>query len=136
MAYSGDIFQANVSGASLEFVIPDEGAGIWTDNMCIPQHSSHPVDAMMYMDSVYDPKIAALLAEYINYITPVPAAQPLIQKDAAAATGDDKTSLDYLAKSPLIFPSSAEFQKLRRYRVLDKAELTTWNQLFEPIYQS
>ena len=27
---------------------------------------------MTYMDFVYQPKIAAMLAEYINYITPVP----------------------------------------------------------------
>jgi spermidine/putrescine transport system substrate-binding protein len=136
MSYSGDIFQANLSGASLEFVIPDEGAAIWTDNMCIPQHASHPVDAMMYMDSVYDPNIAAMLAEGINYITPVPDAQPLIQKDADAASGDDKKTLNYLATSPLIFPSANEFQRLHRYRVLSKTELNVWNQLFEPIYQS
>ena len=136
MSFSGDIFQANLSGASLEFVIPDEGAPIWTDNMCIPQRSSHPVDAMMYMDSVYDPKTAAMLAEGINYITPVQDAQPLIQKDADAASGADKKTLDYLATSPLIFPSQNEFQKLVRYRVLDKAELKVWNELFEPIYQS
>jgi spermidine/putrescine transport system substrate-binding protein len=136
MAYSGDIFQANASGASLEFVIPEEGGIIWTDNMCIPQHASHPVDAMTYMDAVYDPKIAAMLAEGINYITPVPAAQALIQKDADAASGDDKKSLDYLATSPLIFPSPDVFGKLHRFRVLDKTELKIWNDLFEPIFQS
>jgi spermidine/putrescine transport system substrate-binding protein len=136
MAYSGDVFQANLSGASLEFVIPEEGAGIWTDNMCIPQHAAHPVDAMMYMDFVYQPRVAATLAEGINYITPVSDAQAFIKKDAAAASGDDRTTLEYLATSPLIFPTADEFSRLHRYRVLDKNEQTTWNNLFEPIYQS
>ncbi len=136
MAWSGDIFQANLSGASLEFVIPNEGAVIWTDNMCIPQHASHPVDAMTYMDCVYQPKIAALLAEYINYITPVSDAQAYIEKDAKAATGNDRKTLEYLATSPLIFPTPADFGRLHRYRVLDKAEQIVWNNLFEPVYQS
>jgi spermidine/putrescine transport system substrate-binding protein len=136
MAYSGDVFQANQSGANLEFVVPSEGAGIWTDNMCIPAHSSHPVDAMMYMDFVYEPKIAALLAEGINYITPVPAAQRYIAADAKAATGEDRKSLEYLATSPLIFPSESDYSKLHRFRVLTNKELPQWNDIFEPIYQS
>ena len=136
MAWSGDIFQANASGANLKFVVPEEGGVLWTDNMCIPQHAAHPVDAMTYMDFVYQPEIAAMLAEYINYITPVPGAQAIIQQDAAKATGDDKTSLNQLATSPLIFPSQDEFGRLHRYRVLTAAEETTWNALFEPIYQS
>jgi spermidine/putrescine transport system substrate-binding protein len=136
MAYSGDVFQANLSGATLEFVIPSEGAAIWTDNMCIPQHASHPVDAMTYMDFVYQPKIAALLAEGINYITPVTGAQTFIKKDAAAASGSDAKTLDYLANSPLIFPSQDEYSRLHRFRVLNKVEEIAWDNLFEPIYQS
>jgi spermidine/putrescine transport system substrate-binding protein len=136
MAWSGDIFQANASGASLKFVVPKEGAVLWTDNMCIPQHAAHPVDAMTYMDFVYKPEIAAMLAEAINYITPVPGAQQVILQDAAKATGDDKATLTQLASSPLIFPSPSDFSRLHRYRVLTAEEEKAWNSLFEPIYQS
>jgi len=136
MAWSGDIFQANANGANLKFVVPQEGAVLWTDNMCIPKGAKHPVDAMTYMDFVYDPKIAAMLAEYINYITPVPDAKAVIQQDAAAAKGDDKAYLEGLVTSPLIFPSSEDYSRLHRYRVLTAAEERTWNSIFEPIYQS
>jgi spermidine/putrescine transport system substrate-binding protein len=136
MAWSGDIFQANASGASLKFVVPKEGAAIWTDNMCIPKYAAHPRDAMTYMDYVYQPKIAAMLAEYINYITPVATAKQVIQSDAGAAKGEDKTYLEGLAASPLIFPSEADFSRLHRYRVLTAAEEKVWNALFEPIFQS
>jgi len=104
--------------------------------MCIPQHAAHPVDAMTYMDFVYKPEIAAMLAEAINYITPVPGAQQVILQDAAKATGDDKATLTQLAASPLIFPSPSDFGRLHRYRVLTAEEEKTWNSLFEPIYQS
>jgi spermidine/putrescine transport system substrate-binding protein len=136
MAWSGDIFQANASGAHLEFVIPDEGALIWTDNMCIPKHAAHPLDAMTYMDFVYKPEIGAMIAEYVNYITPVAKAQDVIKSDAAKASGSDKTDLLALADSPLIFPKPSDFSKLHRYRVLTTQEEQTWNGIFEPIYQS
>jgi spermidine/putrescine transport system substrate-binding protein len=135
MAYSGDIYQANLGGGKLEFVIPDEGAMLWTDDMMIPKYAEHPLDAMIYMDFVYQPDIAAMLAEYINYITPVNGVQPVIERDAAKATGSDRADLKYLAKSPLIFPSSSDFQKLHNYRVLSTDEEKTWNDIFEPIYQ-
>ncbi len=136
MAWSGDIFQANASGATLEFVVPEEGAPIWTDNMCIPKYSVNPVDAMTYMDFVYEPTIAAMITEYVNYVTPVPSCKTQIDADAAAATGADKASLEYIATSPLVFPSTADYSKLHRYRSLTTSEQEQWDALFEPIYQS
>jgi spermidine/putrescine transport system substrate-binding protein len=136
MAWSGDIFQANASGADLEFVVPKEGAAIWTDNMCIPVHAQHPRDAMTYMDFVYDPKIQALITDYVNYITPVPATQAIFKKDAATSTGDDKTYYEGLSTSPLIYPAVSDYSKLHRYRDLDPEEEKAWEALFEPIYQS
>jgi spermidine/putrescine transport system substrate-binding protein len=137
MAWSGDIFQANQNNPHLKFVVPKEGAPIWTDNMCIPAHAAHPRDAMIYMDWVYQPKIAAELADYINYITPVPAVQEIFKKNAATATNkDDKETYSTLATSALIFPPASEFSRLHRYRVLDQAETKVWNALFEPVYQS
>jgi spermidine/putrescine transport system substrate-binding protein len=136
MAWSGDIFQANLEGAKLDFVIPDEGAVVWTDNMCIPKHAEHPLDAMIYMDFVYKPEIAAMIAEYVNYITPVTDAQPIIRQDAAKASGDDKAYLLDVANSPLVFPKQSDFAKLHHYRTLTLDEQNTWNDIFEPIYQS
>jgi spermidine/putrescine transport system substrate-binding protein len=137
MAWSGDIFQANANGAHLEFVVPEEGAPIWTDNMCIPAHAAHPLDAMIYMDWVYQPQIAAMIADYVNYITPVPATQAIFKKDAADATSkDDKEYYTTLSTSPLVFPLQSDYAKLHRYRVLSEAEQKVWDKLFEPIYQS
>jgi spermidine/putrescine transport system substrate-binding protein len=137
MAWSGDVFSKQSDNPNLRFVVPKEGAPIWTDNMCLPLHAQHPLDAMIYMDWVYQPEIAALLADYINYITPVPATQAIFQKEAkAATTKDDKAYYTSLSTSPLIFPQPSAYNLLHRYRVLDLAEQRTWNALFEPIYQS
>jgi spermidine/putrescine transport system substrate-binding protein len=138
MAWSGDIFQQNVSeGTDLRFVLPEEGATIWTDNMMIPKTAKNPVDAIMLMDFFYDPANAASLAEYINYVTPVPSTRDIIRSDAAKASGDDKTALEQVADSPLVFPSDADYAKLHSYRSFKNAqERQQYQSVFEPITQS
>jgi spermidine/putrescine transport system substrate-binding protein len=136
-AWSGDIFQALESGAKdLVFVIPSEGAVLWTDNMVLLKNIKNPVSSMKLIDWYYQPKIAAEVAEYVNYITPVPAAQAVVKSDAQKATGSNRAALSSIAKSPLVFPTPADYSKLYRYRTLTNTELTTWNEIFEPIYQS
>ncbi|HKE66769.1 MAG TPA: spermidine/putrescine ABC transporter substrate-binding protein [Micromonosporaceae bacterium] len=138
MAWSGDIFQQNASaGTNLQFLIPSEGGSLWTDNMTIPITAANPVGAMQLINFFYDPAIAASLAEYINYITPVPAAQPIIASDAAAASGDDKAALEQVAKSPLVFPSQSDYAKLHYYRDFKTpAEHTQYQSIFNPIVTS
>jgi spermidine/putrescine transport system substrate-binding protein len=131
------VFSRQSDNLNLRFVVPKEGAPIWTDNMCIPVHAQHPLDAMIYMDFVYQPQIAAMLADYINYITPVQATQAIFRKDAEQATSaSDRQYYRTLSTSPLIFPKQSDFARLHRYRVLSSSEQDTWNSLFEPIYQA
>jgi spermidine/putrescine transport system substrate-binding protein len=134
MAWSGDIFQQNLSEKSdLKFVIPKEGATIWTDNLMIPKTAENPVDALMLMDFLYQPATAAKLTEIINYVTPVPAAKDVITADAAKATGADQKSLQAVAASPLVFPSEADYAKLRHYRSLTPATEKEYNAVFQHI---
>jgi len=136
MAWSGDIFQANLSAGNkdLKFVIPSEGGVIWTDNMCIPLGAEHPLDAITYMNWVYQPRIAATMAESIEYITPVPSAQTFIAQDAAAAAkADDKAALLELSTDPAIFPPQDVLAKTSYYRVLDPIETTVWNDIFNAV---
>ena len=124
MAWSGDLFQMNLEGDSsgLQFCVPDEGGIIWTDNMCIPLGAENPVDAITYMDYVYQPDVRPRSTTYVNYICPVPAAKDVI--DPA------------LADSPLIFPSEEDLAKTRTYYAFKTPEeLNEWNALFQPIYQ-
>ncbi|MFB9961553.1 PotD/PotF family extracellular solute-binding protein [Sinosporangium siamense] len=135
MAWSGDVFQQIAEGQDLKFVVPAEGGTIWTDNMCIPKTARNPVDALMLMDFVYRPDVAQMLVEYINYIAPVPATKELILADAAKAKGEDKESLEQIANSPLIFPSSADQAKLRNYVTLTSEQEKVFEGIFQPITQ-
>ncbi|MFD0884224.1 spermidine/putrescine ABC transporter substrate-binding protein [Streptosporangium algeriense] len=135
MAWSGDIFQQVAEGKDLKFVVPQEGGTIWTDNMCIPRTAQNPVDALTYMDYVYQPKIATILVEAINYITPVPATKDLVLADAAKQSGEDKAALEQLANSPMIYPSDADMARLRSYVTLDGAKEKAFESIFQPITQ-
>ncbi len=126
-AWSGDIYQSNNSGyPHLKFVVPKEGVMVWTDNMLIPLHARHPVDALKWMNFYYQPKIAAEVADWVNYITPVPAAKPIL-------TGEDPA----VGKSPLVFPTAAMNAKTHQYYVYKNYnDFQAWNNTFNPIIQS
>jgi len=123
-AWSGDIFQARASGyPNLEFVVPQEGVMHWTDNMMIPMHASNPQSAIMWMDFYYQPEVAARVADWVNYITPVPAAKAII-----AGPLDDPS----VARSDLVFPTAGI--NARDYRVFSgKDEFEAWTGIFAPI---
>jgi spermidine/putrescine transport system substrate-binding protein len=92
MAWSGDVVQLQLDNPNLEFVIPESGAHIWTDNMLVP-NGGDVFTASTYMNFVYDPAVAAEIEAYVNYICPVDGAQ------------DEIRAIDEsLAENPLIFP--------------------------------
>jgi spermidine/putrescine transport system substrate-binding protein len=134
MAWSGDIFQQNLSsGTDLRFVIPDEGGTLWTDNMMIPKYAQNPVDAMMLMDWYYRPQIAAQLTESINYISAVPAAQRIIAAAAAKATGGSKALLHEVATSELVWPSTEDYKRLYNYPDVSGKAQVQFQSIFNPI---
>lgn len=134
MAWSGDVFLQNLSsGTDLRFVIPHEGGNMWTDNMMIPKGAQNPVDAMMVMDWYYRPDIAALLTEAINYIPPVPKAQPLVAAAAAKATGSQKSLLTKVATSNLVFLRPAEYARLRNYADVSGKRQEQYMSIFQPL---
>jgi spermidine/putrescine transport system substrate-binding protein len=93
MAWSGDVVQLQLDNPDLEFVLPEAGGMIWTDNMLIPT-GGDVFTASTYMNFVYDPKVAAEIEDWVNYICPVEGA-----KDELLKIDPD------VAKNPLIFPT-------------------------------
>ncbi|TMK68664.1 MAG: spermidine/putrescine ABC transporter substrate-binding protein [Actinobacteria bacterium] len=92
-AWSGDVVQLQADNSHLHWNLPKDGGGIWTDNMLIP-NGGNVYTASVYMNYVYEPKVAAEIEDYVNYICPVVGAkQVLLKKDPA------------IAKNTLIFPT-------------------------------
>ena len=103
VAWSGDVVQLLADNPKLKWAIPEKGGMIWTDNMLIPQGGS-AATASTYMNSVYDPKVAAQIAAYVNYVTPVKGA-----KEELAKT-DPET-----ANNPLIFPTDEVLSQVHQF---------------------
>ena len=136
-AWSGDIFQSNLSGSNLRYLIPQEGGYLWIDNFVILKQAQNPVDAMMLMDYYYQPDKAAEVAEWVNYITPVPKAQQIVLQDAAAAKKPaDAKYLKSVAKSYAVFPSEQTYNQVSFGRTVKINEIDTFNSIFDPIFQS
>ena len=135
-AWSGDVFQSNLSGTKLKFVIPKEGGLLWTDNFLILKYAENPVDALLLMDFYYQPKIAAMVAEWVNYVTPVPSARDVVLADAKRASGEDASYLTQLADSYAVFPSDKTYAQVSTGRTLKLDEIDAFNAVFDPIFQS
>ncbi len=94
IGWSGDAIQLQADNSDINFVMPDAGCILWSDNMVIPVGAPNPDAAYAFMDYVYDPANQSQIAQYNSYITPVKGVQDIFQKDAPD-----------LAESELIFPT-------------------------------
>ena len=92
-AWSGDMVQLQADHPGLKWILPDTGGMIWTDNMLIP-HGGDVFTASTYMNFVYQPKIAAEIEDYVNYICPVVGADKVLERTDPA-----------VAHNVLIFPT-------------------------------
>jgi spermidine/putrescine transport system substrate-binding protein len=94
LGWSGDAVQMQANNPNIKFVMPREGCMLWSTSMEIPAGAPNPAAAEAWMNYVYDPKVQADIAEYVNYVTPVKGVKEILaERDPA------------LAKNQLIFPS-------------------------------
>jgi spermidine/putrescine transport system substrate-binding protein len=122
IAWSGDVIQLQFDNPNIKFVIPEAGGMLWSDNMLIPINAQHKANAEAWMNYYYDPKVAAELAAWVNYICPVDGAQEELAKT------DPK-----LAENPLIFPTEDDYGSLSIFRGLSDEEETQFSAEFQSI---
>ena len=120
IGWSGDAVQLQADNPNIEYRMPTQGCILWSDNMTIPVGAPNPDAALEWINYVYDPEVAADIAEYVNYITPVDGAKEVLAKR------DPK-----LAENQLIFPSEAYTADCSIQPTLDSAEEQEIEQAFE-----
>jgi spermidine/putrescine transport system substrate-binding protein len=94
VGWSGDAVQAQADNENIEYIQPEQGCMIWSDNMSIPIGAPNSPAAYEFMNYVYEPENQAQIVEYVNYISPVSGVKEILAKEDPA-----------LANSDLIFPS-------------------------------
>ena len=122
MAWSGDIIVKQAEKDTLAWQLPDEGGMLWTDNMLIPKGAANKYTAELMINFVYDPAIAAQIAAWVNYVTPVKGAQDVL------AESDPE-----LAESPLIFPPDDVLANVKIFKTLTEDEETAFNDKFSAL---
>ncbi|HXF37526.1 MAG TPA: extracellular solute-binding protein, partial [Actinomycetota bacterium] len=76
VARSSDVFQANPGNdpQGIRFAYPAEGALLWIDAMWVPRGAEHVAEAVRFMDFVYRPDVAAMVASAGGWLSPVPSS--------------------------------------------------------------
>ena len=123
IGWSGDMFiLKNENEGKFDFALPESGGTISGDNLLIPSTATAEAKASAekLINWYYDPKIAAEVAAYVNYVTPVKGAQAEMEKI------DPK-----LAASEFIFPSENMMKNLSVFRALTPTEEETWTKAFD-----
>jgi spermidine/putrescine transport system substrate-binding protein len=117
LAWSGDMVQLKADNPDLDFVIPEEGGMLWSDNMMIPQKPRTAFGAETWMNYVYEPEVAAKIAEYVNYVTPVKGTEEFVPQE--------------LASNTLVYPDAATRERLSEHTPLDVEQETQMNEAFQ-----
>ena len=89
--WTGDAILAGLPDSGgregIVYVIPEEGCTIWQDNLAIPVGAPNAYTAMVFMNYLNIPEIAAQNAEWVGYGTPNAAAKDFIDPDILADEG-------------------------------------------------
>jgi spermidine/putrescine transport system substrate-binding protein len=124
IVWSGDVegINSSIGKDKFAFVLPETGGTLWSDNFIIPIGSSQKSNAEELINYYYEPEVAATVAAYVNYITPVQGA-----KEAMAKI--DKSMVD----DQLIFPSAETLTHAKVFRTLTNAEDARYNSAFQSV---
>ncbi len=104
VGFSGDLFQARDraaeadQGVEINYVIPNEGAEMWFDQMAIPADARHVEEAHEFINFMMKPDVAAKASNYVFYANGNKASQPMLEAE--------------ILEDPAIYPTDEVLSKL------------------------
>ena len=102
--YSGDMLQARdraieaKNNVHVEYVIPSEGAVVWTDVMAIPVDAPNADAAHQFVNYILQPENVAPISNYVSYANANAKATALVDEE--------------IRNNPGIYPTAATLEKL------------------------
>ncbi|QBE47925.1 polyamine ABC transporter substrate-binding protein [Leucobacter triazinivorans] len=125
MAWTGDVATLNAeNGDQWVLEVPESGGMITADSFTVPNGTSAENKAMVeeMIDYYYDPAVAAQVADYVWFVTPVKGAQEEMEKI-------NPDNVD----NPLIFPDDDMQSRLHNFRTLTAEEDNKYSTLFQGV---
>jgi putrescine transport system substrate-binding protein len=118
MGFSGDVFQARArardakNGVEVGYVIPKEGAVMWSDFMAIPKDAPHADAAYAFLNYILDPKVIGPITNTVFYANANTKAAPFVDPKILA----DKTVYPAAATQAHLFGEMVPTPALERLR--------------------
>jgi len=98
IVFNGDALRAAAEDENVRYMIPQEGANIWMDNLAIPAQAPNVALAHQFINYILEPEVGAKLSNFNLFATPNAASLPLITPEDLA--------------NPAIYPDEAKLQRL------------------------
>ena len=125
VAWTGDVVQLQFDNDKVEYILPQAGFTLWSDNFVIPALAKHKKNAETLINYYYDPAVMAEVEAYVNYIPPV------------AGTKDELDKIDpELGKNPLIVPTPEVLSRSKVFRGLSAEEELKYNRAYTDLTTS
>lgn len=122
--YAGDCISMIAENPDLAFYYPVEGTNIFVDSMCVPANAKNVGAAMLFMDFMLEPDIAAFNSNYICYASPNTAV--LTNEYYDFKEGTDEYNILYV--TPDSYRTDAS--KMQYYHTLSEKTIQRYNDLF------
>jgi spermidine/putrescine-binding protein len=74
LVYNGNAALAKAENPNIEYICPQEGCGLWFDNLAIPTGAPHADAAMAFMNFLLEPQESTLITKEFPYSNPNGAA--------------------------------------------------------------
>lgn len=125
LTWNGEASIAHQENPAMDYIFPEEGCGIFYDNLAIPKNAPHLAAAHKFINFVLEPQNGALIIKEFPYSTPNIAALELLKTEDPAFY---EAYMEYPATNP-----SAE-QLARTYIIKDVGEATAlWDRIWTEV---
>ncbi len=97
VVWNGEASLAHQENAKITYILPDEGMGVWYDNLAIPKGAPHKDAATAFINFVLRPDMSILITKGFPYSSVNKAALELLKTQDPAAY---KQYMDFPATNP------------------------------------
>lgn len=118
-AYNGDVYVAKEDNPDLRYIIPKEGATLWTDNMTIVSNAPNKDAGEAFINYILTPEVDALITNFRYYANPNKDATDLV--------------LPVISSDPAIYPPPEVIAKLEIERPFTADEKAKWDAIYTAV---
>lgn len=119
LTYNSDALMLKELEPQIEYVLPKEGGGIWSDFICLSAKANNPELAHRFINFINQPEQAANNALFIYAATPNTEAEKLLPAE--------------FLNNPIIYPNKAAVALSETYKVLSPRTIKKQNSIMNEL---